>query len=162
MPIQSPRAPVLPACQQDRLPRGAAPTLLPGAMPAAPPRRLRLALAAVLISASLSVGPVIGQTGGAPTPSEGLEPSRDDLRGAYTARIDEVNQGAGQVLSDDEAAALRLQLEDLQKLLCQRIERVGDHYDCRVEVRIRIADQRPETRVVNLWLEHGPQGWVAR
>lgn len=146
------------------MPPRAAPTLIPGTPSPAPATLLRLALPLLVAIASLSVGPVLGQPGSAtaPSPSAGLEPSRDDLRAAYAARIDEVNQGAGEVLSDDEAAALRLNLEDLQKLICRRIERIGDHYDCRVEVRIRIADQRPETRVVNLWLEHGAQGWVAR
>lgn len=91
-----------------------------------------------------------------------LEPTRDDLLRAYGARITEVNDGAGAVLAADETAQVRLTLEDAQKLTCERIQQDGLHYDCRVEARLRIADQRPRTSVVHLWMEKTDTGWVSR
>jgi hypothetical protein len=90
------------------------------------------------------------------------EPSTDEIRTAYRARVEALNNKAVEVLGAADAGIVALTLEDAQKLSCNSLDRPDIQYDCRVEVRIRIADGMPTTRLVNLWLIREGDGWVVR
>lgn len=115
-----------------------------------------------LLAAGAPVAAQTPKAADAAVAAEALEPAREDLLRAYGERITAVNAGAAEVFPPDEAAQVQLHLEAIQKLACQRIEREGLNFDCRVEARLRIADQRPKTSVVNLWLEKADNVWIVR
>jgi len=48
----------------------------------------------------------------------------------------------------------------VQKLRCDALDRPGIEYDWRAEVRTRVADHAPITRLVNLWLVREEDCWV--
>ncbi len=96
------------------------------------------------------------------TPPAIEEPSAAEIETAYGALISGINQRSQEILGDKNAALMDLTLENLHKLKCRGLDRVGIHYDCRVELRMRQAERRPKTEVVNLWLSYEDGGWVAR
>lgn len=90
------------------------------------------------------------------------EPTEAEIETAYAARIADINDRSRKSLGAADAAPMELTLEGLKKLECRVLERVGTHYDCRVEARTRQAQRRPRTDVVDLWLSYEDDGWVAR
>lgn len=90
------------------------------------------------------------------------EPTREEIRDAYRRRVAEVNTGAVEVLGAKDAEAVALMMEDAQKLSCTALDRGDAEYDCRVELRTRIADNAPRTRLVNVWLIREGETWVVR
>ncbi|MGB5835104.1 MAG: hypothetical protein WBG92_24395 [Thiohalocapsa sp.] len=90
------------------------------------------------------------------------EPTETEIETAYAARLSGINTRSREILGDPDAALMTLTLEDLKKLSCRGLDRVGVHYDCRVEMRMRQAERRPGTRVLDLWLSHENGVWVAR
>jgi len=98
---------------------------------------------------------------GAPPPAV-EEPTEAQIETAYAARIADINERSRAVLGDADADAMHLTLEALNKLRCRGLDRVGVHFDCRVELRLRQADRRPKTDLVDLWLSFEDSRWVAR
>jgi hypothetical protein len=90
------------------------------------------------------------------------EPTREEIRDAYRRRVAEVNIGAVETLGAEDAKAVALTMEDAQKLSCTALDRGDAEYDCRVELRTRLADDAPKTRLVNLWLIREGGTWVVR
>ena len=91
-----------------------------------------------------------------------VEPTREEIRDAYRRRVAEVNLGAVETLGAEDAKAVALTMEDAQKLSCTALGRSDGEYDCRVELRTRIADNAPKTRLVNLWLIREDGTWFVR
>jgi hypothetical protein len=110
----------------------------------------------------LAVAPAAGADEDAAAEVVVGEPSTAEIRTAYRARVATLNNKAVEVLGAADAGAVALTLEDAQKLSCNSLDRPDIQYDCRVEVRLRIADGVPTTRLVNLWLIHEGDGWVVR
>jgi len=90
------------------------------------------------------------------------EPTREEIRDAYRRRVAEVNISAVETLGTEDAKAVALTMEDAQKLSCTALDRGDGEYDCRVELRTRLADDAPKTRLVNLWLIREGGTWVVR
>lgn len=91
-----------------------------------------------------------------------VEPTREEMRDAYRQRVTALNSEAVELLGEEDAGAMRLTMEDLQKLGCRPLERPGIEFDCRVELRTRIAEREPTTRLVNLWVIREGSGWIVR
>lgn len=124
--------------------------------------QLNPVIAAVLLGSVLtwSSGPAPAQDGDASEVAG--EPSEQELKDAYAGHIASINQRALALFGEEDAGVMRLTLEDLTKLRCEEMERDGVHYDCRVERRLRQAERRPKTDVVQLWLSYEDARWIAR
>jgi len=95
-------------------------------------------------------------------PSVVEEPTEAQIFDAYGARVASINARSRDLLGDADAGLMELTVEDLKKLNCKEIERVGVHFDCRVELRMKQARRRPKTDVVQLWLSYEDGAWIAR
>jgi hypothetical protein len=120
------------------------------------------AIAAVLLGITLSCSSVPVYAQGSDESEAVNEPGEQEIEDAYAAHIADINRRSSVVFENEDAASMQLTLENLTKLGCQEIEREGVHYDCRVERRMRQADHRPKTDVVQLWLSYEDARWVAR
>jgi len=109
---------------------------------------------------ALFSAPILAQQQAEAPPIE--EPTEAEIEAAYGTTIAGINQRSREILNAEEAALMELTLEDLQKLKCRGLDRGGIQYDCRVELRMRQAQRRPKTKVVNLWLSYENDAWVAR
>jgi hypothetical protein len=127
-----------------------------------PPTSIRAVLVAALLL--LPVLPAAAADDGAEADAKDVapEPTRADVRAAYRTRVAAVNAQGVAVLGADDAATVRLVLEDVQKLSCEPLDRPDVEFDCRVEARTRIADGEPTTRLVNIWLIREGDGWIIR
>jgi hypothetical protein len=129
--------------------------------------RIRL-VALALIGLLAFVAPALAQQsdeGAEPNTSDAAgsgEPTEADIRVAYSAAIERINDGTRERYGDDDAAALLLTLEDINMLGCRGMSRTGVHFDCRVERRMRRADLKPTTDVVQLWVSYEEGSWVVR
>jgi len=90
------------------------------------------------------------------------EPTEAQIFDAYGARIASINARSRELLGDVDASVMELTVEDAQKLGCRQVDRVGVHFDCRVELRMKQAQRRPKTDVVQLWLSYEDGVWIAR
>lgn len=88
------------------------------------------------------------------------EPTQAEIATAYAARIADINERARKLLGDDDAAVMLLTFEDAKKLGCRGMDRIGIHFDCRVQLRLRQGERRAKTDVVDLWLSHEDGAWV--
>jgi hypothetical protein len=124
-----------------------------------PPSSLRSLIAALLLVPVLAPAADDAKDGDETVVSE---PTRDEIRDAYGARVRAINARAKDVLGAADAKSVILTVEDAQKLSCNSLDRKDIEFDCRVEVRTRIADGEPTTRLVNLWLIRDEDKWVVR
>jgi len=126
------------------------------------PRMIRpflpAALAAVFLAAAANAAAEDQETDAAAV----AEPTREEMRDAYRQRVAALNSEAVELLGEEDAQAMQLTMEDLQKLSCRPLERPGIEFDCRVELRTRIAEREPTTRLVNLWVIREGSGWIVR
>ena len=90
------------------------------------------------------------------------EPTEEQIRAAYAAALEDVNERSVAQLGAQDATALTVVLEGLVKLGCRGIGQPGVHFDCRVERRIRRGERTPATDVVQLWMSYEGDRWVAR
>jgi hypothetical protein len=130
--------------------------------PSKPATGLRIAARLVMLIAlwgSVSA-PILAQQQAEAPPIE--EPTEAEIEAAYATMLADINRRSREIFDAAEAALLELTLEDLKKLKCHGLDRVGIQYDCRVELRMRQAQRRPKTALVNLWLTYEDNGWVAR
>jgi hypothetical protein len=127
------------------------------------PRTFGLVLALLTLFVPIGVlAQSQAQTGAAAADATMEEPSEAEIATAYDERIAHINARSREVLGDEQAEAMLLTLEALKKLRCDGLDRVGVHFDCRVEMRVRQADRRPKTTVVDLWLSYENGNWIAR
>lgn len=130
--------------------------------PSKPAAGLRISARLVTIIAlwGLFSAPLLAQQQAEAPPIE--EPTEAEIEAAYGTMIAGINQRSREILDAEEAPLMELTLEDLKKLKCRGLDRTGIQYDCRVELRMRQAQRRAKTEVVNLWLSYENDGWVAR
>jgi hypothetical protein len=121
---------------------------------------LAIASAALLLTLALLHVPVLAQQAEAPPVVE--EPTEAQIVDAYRTHIASINARSRELLGDIDGGLMELTVEDLKKLNCRAIDRVGVHFDCRVELRMKQAQRRPKTDVVQLWLSYEDDRWVAR
>jgi hypothetical protein len=117
-------------------------------------------VAASLLMLALLHLPAFAQEAEAPPSVE--EPTEAQIFDAYEARIAGINARSRKLLGDADAGLMELTVEDLKKLGCRSIDRIGVHFDCRVELRMKQAQRRPKTEVVQLWLSYEDGAWIAR
>ncbi len=104
--------------------------------------------------------PAFAQQADAPPVVE--EPTEAQIFDAYEARIAEHQRA---LTGASRRRRRRLDGADSgrpEKAWLQEIDRVGVHFDCRVELRMKQAQRRPKTEVVQLWLSYEDGAWIAR
>jgi hypothetical protein len=122
----------------------AQPTVQPGAKPAAKPA---------------GQSPV--KPADKPATASTLGPTEADLLAAYRIKLDWVNQATRQFLPD-QAERLRLRVDNLELVECDRLEDFPNHFLCSVLVSSAIGERETESKRVELVMTKEGNVWKAQ
>jgi hypothetical protein len=79
-------------------------------------------------------------------------PKASELREALQGQIDNLNEEAMRLLPDDAGAAFQVEIDGMLLHRCVPVDDDPRSFDCRMDLRLALPNQRPETKLVTIRL----------